>query len=204
MCNVGLAEGAHREVDLGERAWPISCMLHGRHIRHQHLQITISTLVDNAGISEGDDAEPEYFGTFLGALEVFGYNDSAERAYLWSPRPYSPESAGDEETEDDEEQHKQWLAKIKTLKRAGRLAAIYFPLKLFGASPCVGLSWQQRQLHTAITRELTRQQGKGRCGRPDKAEIMIGGQKPDDRLSSGVAPCPYLEQRVHYVGFNGN
>ena len=64
----------------------------------------------------------------------------------------------------------------------------------------MGLSWQQRQLHQAITRELTRRQGKAKSVRPDKAEIVIAGQAPDD----GAAPCPYLEKGERYVGFNGN
>jgi hypothetical protein len=79
------------------------------------------------------------------------------------------------------------------------LTAVYFPLKLFGPSRLLGLSWQQRQLHQAITRELTRIQGKVSHGRPDRAEIVIGGQ-----AACGVAPCPDLEIHERYVGFNGN
>src|SRR5262249_22461446 len=172
---------------------PAQGILHGTRIRHQHLEITICTQAENPVSLEGEDetADIEYVGNFLGALEVFGEYDCPDRDYHWSPRAWPrPEDDEDDEQKAEREANEQLLRKIKRLKREGRLTAIYFPLKLFGSSPQMGLSWQQRQLHQAITRELTRRQGKAKSARPDKAEIVIGGQGPDD----GVAPCPYLEK----------
>src|SRR5262249_48536955 len=76
--------------------------------------------------------------------------------------------------------------------------------RLFGSSPRVGLSWQQRQLHQAVTHELTRAPGKAGAGRPDRAAILTGGRAPDEGTVSGVAACPYLEEGGRYVGFNGH
>jgi hypothetical protein len=202
--DAGLSKVVHREADRGERACPAGCALHGTRVRHRHLEITISAPAEKPAAVGGDEpADPDSFGTFLGALEVFGYDDYPDRAYHWTPRPLPPEPAEDEEA-GDREAHKRLLAKVKVLKRTGRLAAVYFPLKLFGSSPRVGLSWRQRQLHQAITRELTRGQAKARPGRPDRAEIVIGGRAPDGGAPGGVAPCPYLGDRGRYVGFNGN
>ncbi len=192
----GLSKVVHREADLGEHGCPAACMLHGSQVRHQHLEISIATPAED--FAAESDGEPEYSGAFLGALEAFGIADYPDRTYHWNPRPLPDEDA-EEEYAGDREEHKLLLANIKSLKRSGRLAAVYFPLNLFGPSPRVGLSWDQRQLLQAITRELTRARGKARSGRPDKAEIAIGGQATD-----GVAACPFLEKHGRFVGFNGN
>jgi hypothetical protein len=199
----GLSEVVHREGDLGERACPVSCPLHGTATRHQHLEITISTPPEQH--PEREPAEPEYDGTFLGALEVFGEDDYPGREYHWSPRAW-PDPEGDEYPEDKRarEENQRLLRRVRKLKREGWLAAVYFPLKLFGPSPRVRLSWQQRQLHQAVTRELTRTPRKGRSDRPDRAGIVIGGQGTDDADPYGVAPSPYLEEWGRYVAFNGN
>jgi hypothetical protein len=178
--------------------------LQARGLKHHHVEITISTQEEKSDALEGDEepTEPAYSGTFLGALEVFGYDDSPDRAYHWNPCPLADGPTEDEEA-GDREGNKQLLITIKVLKREGRLTAVYFPLKLFGSSPRLGLSWQQRQLLQAITRELTRGQGKTKSARPDRAEILIGGQRADGGACH-VAPCPYLETGGRYVGFNGN
>jgi hypothetical protein len=200
----GLAQVVHRERELKERGCPEGCMLHGTGTRHQHLDITIATPAAEAPPAGGEGPRtPKDFETFLGALEVFGSDDYPDRAYDWAPRrrPHDPD---EEEEAGGREAHQRLLAEVKSLKRAGRLAAVYFPLKLFGASPRLGLSWQERQLHQAVTRELTRGQGGTKAGRPDKAEVLIGGQAPDEGPPVGVAACPFLERGARYVGFNGN
>jgi hypothetical protein len=179
--------------------------LHGTTIRHQHLEITIRVPGENEK-SASTDAEPSdpvtFLGTFLGALEVFGDTDGPDRTYHWAPRSTIPDPE-DVDDPSEIESHKQRLALIKEFKRKGSLAAVYFPLKLFGASPRVGLSFQQRQHHQAITRELTRGRGHLRPHRPDKAEVIIAGQTPPGGSSTRNA-CPYLQKGQRYVGFNGN
>jgi hypothetical protein len=202
--NLALLKVVHREVDLGERGCPAGCALHGTPVRHQHLEITIATPAADPDAAQDDEpSEPEYCGTFLGALEVFGYEDSPDRAYHWAPRPFPPEPAEGEEA-GEREAHHRLLGRINGLKRAGRLAAVYLPLKLFGASPRLGLSWRERNLHQAITRELTRGKDRARSGRQDRAEVVIGGQAPDGAVTFVVSPCPYQEKGKRYVGFNGN
>jgi hypothetical protein len=201
--NTGLSEVVHRETDLGERACPPGCVLRGTGARHQHLEVTIRTPEESGSDPEGNEeaAAPEFDGCFLGALEVFGYGDDPDRAYHWSPRPLPPEPEGEvcPDEKQEREEHQRLLRDVKRLRREGRLAAVYLPLKLFGPSPRVGLPWQQRQLLLALTRELTRGRGETRSGRPDRAEIIPGGQG-----TGGVAACPYLGAGVRHVGFNGN
>src|SRR5215469_1681277 len=84
----GLSKVIHREGDRGERECPAQCILHGTNIRHQHLEITISTRSENLVSLEGED-ETEYVGSFLGALEVFGEYDCPDREYYWSPQEWS-------------------------------------------------------------------------------------------------------------------
>jgi hypothetical protein len=195
----GLAEVIHREVDTVDHKCPPQCPLHGSSARHHHLEIAIRTPPDTADRKPSDDYDgPE---SFLGALEVFGYGGPPDRLYHWSPRTL-PELDGEPDAEEkaDKEENQRLLQEIKGLKRDGSLTAVYLPLNLFGSSPRVGLSLHQRQLLFAITRELTRSQTKAKYGRPDKAEIVIGGQM----LRDGIAPCPYLDEGERHVAFNGN
>jgi hypothetical protein len=189
----------HRETDRGERECPAKCPLHGTPIRHQHIEVLIYTSPENWLEDDGDQDEPPYTDTFLGALEVFGEDDIPDRTYHWAVREYA-KPVGDEAADVKQERadNDRLLRRIRRLKNKGRLTAIYFPLKLFGASPRMGLSLQQRRLHQAITRELTR--GQKRSDRPDKAEVLSAGQA----AQHGAAPCPALDKDGRYVGFNGN
>jgi hypothetical protein len=164
--------------------------------------IRTGSVTSNGPESGKDDSKIKHEGAFLGCLEVFGDEDYPDRSYDWKVRPMSPEPVVGE-APGEREQNKGLIERIRRFKRAGRLTAIYFPLKLFGPSPRSGLTYQQRQLHQAITRELTRGKGKT-SGRPDRAEIQIGGKVADENASFTVAPCPYLEARCRYVAFNGN
>jgi hypothetical protein len=201
----GLVRVTHREAEFGERSCTPGCPLNGTRTQHQHLEVVVRTESVTSNGPEGgkdDDSRIEYDGAFLGCLEVFGGEDYPERSYHWKVRPMPPEPVMGE-FPGERDQNKSLLERIRRLKRAGRLTAIYFPPKLFGPSPRSGLSYQQRQLHQAITRELTRGKGKS-SGRPDRAEIQIGGKVADENASFTVAPCPYLEARCRYVAFNGN
>jgi hypothetical protein len=189
----------HHEADRGERECPAKCPLHGTPLRHQHIEVLISTPPETTLEDENHRDEPAYTDTFLGALEVFGENDYPDRTYHWAVRGFTkPEGDEPADLKEEREANERQLRRIRRLRNKGRLTAIYFPLKLFGASPRMGLSLQQRLLHQAITRELTR--GQKKSGRPDKAEVVTGG----GTANSGVVPCPALEKGGRYVGFNGN
>jgi hypothetical protein len=217
--DAALAGVAHLEADRGQRACPAGCALHGTGRRHQHLEVAVRTRAPRYVVPEGGYArdavlaepnERDFDGTFLGALEAFGDDGDPDRSYHWDPRPLPPGPPGPAEGEDEAEEarerkaHRRLLARVKALKRTGWLAAVYFPLKLFGSSPRLGLSWQERQIHQAITRELTRVPAGARSARPDKAEVVVGGRRADDAAPFGVAPCPCLAAGGRYVGFNGN
>jgi hypothetical protein len=88
-------------------------------------------------------------------------------------------------------------------KKSGRVFAAYLPMLFFGYSRRIGLSKRQVELHKAMTHELTRCRTQSNQ-RPDKAELVIGGQQqklPDGNVRTA---CPYLQPGIRYVGFNGN
>jgi hypothetical protein len=198
----GFVRFTHLERN-GRRGCPEQCLLHGTGVRHQHFEIAIKT-------ASKDGAAADLQEGFLGALEIFGSGSENLRSYNWRPTPVddAPEGGGEigwEDPDDPDADVDQRKALIKTanrLKHAGRLASVYWPIHLFGQSPLVGLSRSQHNLHRAITRELTRSIGRRGSSRPDRAEIIIGGQ-----TSGGVyaiAPYPELLPAVPYVAFNGN
>lgn len=202
--NPQLAHFAHRERNDSGAACPSVCALHGTAIRHQHFEITICSVEDEyaVNVAEGDSFDH----CFLGALEVFGHGDGAERAYQWKTPARLPSAEVAEVPEDPEEQedrkaHEQYVKQVKGLRGQGRLTSVYLPLRLFGPSPRIGLSFRQLALHNAITHELTRVGWRRKSDRPDRAEVLTGGV-----LAGGTsaAPCSFLQPGRRYVGFNGN
>lgn len=199
-----LAHFAHRERNDSGAACPSVCALHGTAIRHQHFEITICSVEDEYAVNATEDDSFDH--CFLGALEVFGHGDGAERAYQWKTPARLPSAEVAEVPEDPEEQedrkaHEQYVKQVKGLRGQGRLTSVYLPLRLFGPSPRIGLSFRQLALHNAITHELTRVGWRRKSDRPDRAELLIGGV-----LAGGnsAAPCSFLQPGRRYVGFNGN
>lgn len=175
------------------------CPLWDADIRHTHWTIRISE-------------------RFLGVMERFGYDgEEDERIYDWTDPPEyrhvtgpSPEDAsweanlidepldGDEtESVLDKELERPMTEKIKEDRKAGRLVAVYFPVLLFGYSPCSGLRDTQRELLIALTREITR---TAKSRREDKARVVGGGRATADERD----PCPDLPNERRYIAFNGN
>ena len=163
------------------RPCPSTCFLHGSSVRHQHFHCTIKN-IDNC-----QDQDQ----TFLGALESYGYaDDQGQRCYDWA-KPSGPNEAYNEAVQKLIEQD----------RKAGRLAAVYLPVLLFGAAPRMKLSYEQRQLLLAITHEVTRVM---RSSRADKAQIITGGQSSVGSSGARVGVYPGLQAGESYVAFNGN
>jgi hypothetical protein len=128
---------------------------------------------------------------FLGALENFGYEDeSGDWRYDFG------EARGPSEA-----WIKQSQEQIDKDRKAGRIAAVYLPLLIFGPAARMKLPYEQQQLLLALTRELTRGSGKSR---PDRAAIITGGQKTMGKEGTRVGVFPHLQPGQLYVTFGGN
>jgi hypothetical protein len=175
------------------------CSLHDSGIRHRHFSILIRTEHDIGESDKLDDAgqpsEDAWFSrVFMGVLELYGFDKAQnERVYDFTLQA--------QKTELDEESFKTLNARIRAFRSKGRLASVYLPLRLFGGSPLLGLSFQQRQLMFAVHRELTRDR---KSTRQDKADVILMGKSTGKSDSFAIDHYPGLEDRQRYVGFNGN
>lgn len=182
-----------------ENRCPELCTLHHSPVRHRHLLVTIKTerdLDDSDRLNEEGKVEEDAWlcRVFLGVLELFGFGGPDElRQYDLTLRTQRQQM--------NEETFKALKTKISRYRSRGRLLAIYFPLRLFGLAPRVGLSVGQRKLLMAITRELTRDK---KSSRPDKAQLIIPGKAASDNALCTVDHPPELQIGKRYVGFNGN
>jgi hypothetical protein len=84
---------------------------------------------------------------------------------------------------------------------AGGTWAAYLPVRLFGPSPRVGLTPDQRNLITALTMQTTRSRRRG--GRPDRAQVIGAGGGDGGEDESAIPTPPGLPAGAH-VAFNGN
>jgi hypothetical protein len=127
-------------------------------------------------------------------LELHGYEDpSGGRAYDFTLKTQKGQMDG--------EDFKALAARLKAFRSRGRLASVYLPLRLFGSSEGVGLSFRQRQLLLAIHRELTRDR---KSDRVDRASVIVAGKGATGKGTYAVEHYPGLEEGRRYVGFNGN
>jgi hypothetical protein len=181
------------------------CVLHGSNLRHHHFVITIRTARPDAAVTDPatDDGDDGFAETFLGTLEVFGDGDEELRTYQWDPVP-PPKTTKDMAPEDaaELEAEQRQYALIQKLKWAGMTPAVYFPTLVFGSSRQLRLPIRQRLLHRAIMGELTRIPRGRKSDRPDRAEVVIGGQSIMSK--GGASVYAGLSRGVRYVGFNGN
>jgi hypothetical protein len=163
-----------------QRPCPAECPMHDSPIRHGHFHYKILSIQDCQHRDQ----------TFLGALETFGYlDDQLNWRYDFS------KPTGNK----DEIETAQKL--IDKDRKQGRLVAVYLPLLIFGPARQLKLSYEQRQLLLALTHELSRGSAKTR---PDRAQIIIGGQKSIGKEGARVGVYPQLQAGQSYVGFNGN
>jgi len=160
------------------------CPLQGQlGIRHSHFVVTVAQVVRMLNHNE---AVVDFDRSFLGILELFGWQEGGERVFSFS-RGESPENV---------ERQQQ----IDHLKKAGRLYSVYLPLLVFGPSPRSGLSSEQQKILLALTREVTRTTDSHR---DDKAALLTGG-KPCTSGGDHIALPPNLQYGKRYVCFNGN
>ena len=174
------------------------CPLSGTTVHHRHFSVLIRTADDIEDAEklndEGQPSEDNGLSTvFLGILDLYGLSAGAERLYDFSLRT--------QRNELEEEEFKALSSRLRTFKRRGRLVSAYLPLRMFGGSPRLGLSFRQRQLLLAIHRELTRDD---RSERYDKAAIIQPGRASVRRSDFAVDHYPGLSADKEYVGFNGN
>jgi len=156
-----------------QRPCAAECPMHDNSVRHGHFHFKIR--------------RPR----FLGALENFGFEDeSGDWRYDFG------EVRGPSETWVTQTQER-----IDKDRKAGRIAAVYLPLLVFGPAKRMKLTQEQQQLLLAITRELTRGSGKNRR---DRAAIITGGQKTMGKEGARVGVFPHLQPGQSYVTFGGN
>jgi hypothetical protein len=168
------------------RACPPDCPLHGRAgVRHIHFLVTVPQLYRYVST---DSITEDFDRSFLGVLDLFGFKEGGERRFDFS-------LAG----EDQPEATSARLEQIEAYRKPGRLCSVYLPVLVFGLSPRSGLTFVQRKILIALTRETTR--AKQSC-RADRARVVVGGE-PDDKATR-FAVCPFLERGERYVSFNGN
>jgi hypothetical protein len=175
------------QAELGDgRACGPNCPLHGDgETRHGHFVLTVVEAMKSVGVRE---FETDPGNSLLGVLEYFGDGRGGEKVFDFA------RASGDD---DDTDKLRQQL--IDSCKKAGWLWSVYLPVLVFGPSPRSGLSPEQNNLITALTRETTRGQ---KSKRDDRANLVVGGQ-PDD-AATRFAVCPFLEPGARYVAFNGN
>jgi hypothetical protein len=189
----------HAEKKGSSDACPECCALHGTAIAHSHFWILIRCQHD---IEEADKLEDEgrpdedawLSHVFLGVLELYGITMlEGQRVYDFTLKRQRAEMK--------EEAFKALAAKLRGFRSQGRLVSVYLPLRLFGGSARLGLSFQQRQLLLALHRELTRD---GKSTRPDKAHVFIAGRLASGTKGAAIDHYPGLQKGHRYVGFNGN
>jgi hypothetical protein len=160
------------------------CSLHGStEIRHGHFIVFLARPDPTVypGVVNFDHA-------FLGVLELFSYEEGGQRTFDFA-EPHG-------ETDEDVQRLKEY---IHAYKKSGRLASVYLPVRLFGASPLAGLNHERRQILGALTHETTRAKYSSR---EDKGGIITGGENAS--AWPHLSLCPYLESGERYVAFNGN
>jgi len=178
---------------------PDCCSLHGSAVGHRHFMILIRTekdIVDADRLDdEGQPTEDAWLSTvFLGVLELYGFDASdGERAYDFTLQTQRASL--------EEDQFKALTSRLRRFRSAGRLVSVYLPLRLFGGSKHLGLSFQQRQLLLAIHRELTREK---KSTRPDKASVLTAGRVARTAGGFTIDHYPGLQDGTRYVGLNGN
>lgn len=190
---VGIPERA------GETTCPDACVLHGSPVRHRHTSILIATEHDVEDADrlddEGQPAEDAWLArVFLGVLEMYGFDTAqGDRVYDFTLRS--------QQANLEAEASKALTGRLRGFTAKGRLASVYVPLRLFGGSPRLGLTFSQRQPLLAVHRELTRDR---KSDRPDKAEVLIAGKVAYRVGPYAIDQYPGLAHGRRYVGFNGN
>jgi hypothetical protein len=164
---------------------PPECPLHGAAgVRHRHFRVTVLKFCEkesyNKEVADLDKSS-------LGVLELYGTEQGGERTFDFARPPWDVKDA--KARKDEIDRYKKW----------GRIWSVYLPALLFGPCPRSGLSHEQRNILTALTRETTRTK---HSPRDDKAMIVKGGE-PDSKTAR-FAVCPFLQPGVRYVAFNGN
>jgi len=187
-----------------DRPCPHECPMHQRWPRHGHVTITIRAFkegeVDWARVPAGTDPVGE---TFLRDLELCGDEAGEKSTYSFAKPPGRRPAqqvvrglgdAGDFKPDSTREDHlrRRWTRGT---------ASAYLPLFLFGPSPRVGLNRNAQWLVKAIVAELTREPGRKKTGRDDRAQIVVGGRAV---RAGEAASYPDLVKGGRYVGFNGN
>lgn len=121
---------------------------------------------------------------FLGLLEHFAVSDDKE---------------GDRQFDFEQQKPEGNAGKvIAEARRQGRIVPVHLPTKVFGR-----FSRGQAGILQALVREVTRAGGKGKSGRQDRGEILVGNRVPDVRGRRQVI-CPLLVPGERYLAFNGN
>ncbi|HEY3836920.1 MAG TPA: helix-turn-helix transcriptional regulator [Bryobacteraceae bacterium] len=181
------------------RSCPEVCPLHGTTVVHRHFSVLIRSADDLTEADKIDDeGQPnelfQFTRVFLGVMELYGIkNLKGERVYDFTLKTQKEWL--------DEEAFKVITARLRGFQREGRLVSVYLPLRLFGGSAKLGLSFRHRQLMLAIHRELTRDRKSTRL---DKAAIVTTDLPRSRGESNAVAHYPGLLVGRRYVGFNGN
>jgi hypothetical protein len=176
---------------------PDQCPLSGTTIRHRHFSVLISTeddITDSDKLDDDDQPSEDAWlsNVFLGVLELYRL-PGGERTYDFSLRTQRNGLEG--------EAFKALSSRLRGFKNKGRLVSVYLPIRMFGGSPRLGLTFRQRQLMLAIHRELTRDR---KSKRADKAAIIEPGRLAGGKSQFVVVHYPGLLAGTEYVGFNGN
>jgi hypothetical protein len=139
-----------------------ACALWGQDVPHRHLTF-------EARVSERRGVLDD---TFLGALEFYAVDEKRVRTYNFAPNEWDVGL--------------ETFATLQGYRKAGRICAAYLPVPVFGPSPRSGLSYEQRQILIALTRETTRFR---QSERKDRAAVVVGGAT-GSQVKVGVAACP--------------
>jgi hypothetical protein len=186
-----------------ERACPAACPLSGRaDVPHWHLPTGLADPEDFLGCLQEYATDSDRLGVRFEYDFALGAGPKKQAAVARHGARRRAEEFVDDPSLDDGEDELTLAQRetVRGLRKQGRAAAVYLPALLLGASPRCSLSRGQRDILTALTHEITRAHSSTRA---DKAHLVVGGAR-DTGAEYRVAPCPFLETGVRYVGFNGN
>jgi hypothetical protein len=171
----------------GARGCPPGCPLSDQAgVRHEHYLVTVPEPIVWVSACE---CRLDYDQGFLGVMDLFRVRPGGEDVFDFSCAQDGGSKLSDERR-----------LMVHRYRKGGRICSVYLPAFVFGSSPRSKLTYEQRNILIALTRELTRSCGSNR---QDRAAVVVGG-RPGARGGYRIAACPYLEPGKRYVGFNGN